>query len=141
VGILATTLLIVAQTDADKSAKEELARLKGEWRLVSSEANGRKASRDEMKKVTLRVVGTTLTVNQGDKSSDYAVTLRADKTPKQIDLVPGEGPDKDKTLPGIYLLDGDHLKLCLSKAGKGRPKEFTAESGSGRVLLVLKRVK
>jgi hypothetical protein len=49
---------------------------------------------------------------------------------------------KGKTiqLTGIYLLEGDTLKICASEAGQARPTEFTSPKGSRLTLFVLKRV-
>jgi uncharacterized protein (TIGR03067 family) len=139
--ILATSLLLGADAPKNDRTREELDKLKGTWGLVSSETDGNKASADEIKKIKLVFAGATLTVRQGDKSAESDVVLRPDKKPKQIDLIPGDGPDKAKTVPGIYELDDDNLKLCLSKPGKQRPAEFGTKADSGRVLIVLKRGK
>ena len=40
---------------------------------------------------------------------------------------------------GIYLLDGDNLKICFS--GSKRPTEFVTKPKSGTALIVLKRLK
>ena len=46
-----------------------------------------------------------------------------------------------KTWLGIYLLEGDGLKICdnADDPGKGRPAAFATEPGSGRVLVNFKR--
>jgi len=45
--------------------------------------------------------------------------------------------DGDHVVPGIYKLEGDTLTICTDE--DGRPTEFTANAGSGRQLMVLKR--
>jgi uncharacterized protein (TIGR03067 family) len=63
------------------------------------------------------------------------------KSPKTIDIVTLGGARK--TALGLYQLDGDTLKLCLSldpaKVSE-RPKEFGSREGESRVVVTLKRV-
>ena len=52
------------------------------------------------------------------------------------------GRDDGKTAKGIYELDGDTLKWCTASPGKGeRPTGFTADAGSERLFVTLKREK
>jgi hypothetical protein len=52
-----------------------------------------------------------------------------------------EGPEKGNTSLGIYELQGDDLKLCLTITAKDRPTEFAAKPKSGHGFEVLKREK
>jgi len=63
------------------------------------------------------------------------------KKPKTIDYTVTDGPEKGKTVLGIYELDGDTVKFCFSAPDKERPSEFTAKEGSGRTLSLWKRNK
>jgi len=45
-----------------------------------------------------------------------------------------------RTLKGIYTLDGDTLKICLTEKGD-RPKEFKLDADSKAALMTLKRDK
>jgi uncharacterized protein (TIGR03067 family) len=63
-------------------------------------------------------------------------TLDPAKKPKQIDLVIAEG----RAVKGIYLLDGDTLKLCVEKEpGGGRPARFGPTAGTTHFFLLLKK--
>ena len=57
------------------------------------------------------------------------------RTRKQIDTTTDgrEGIEK-----GIYALEGETLKLCLSTRGGARPKEFATRNGTDLMLIVLK---
>jgi uncharacterized protein (TIGR03067 family) len=61
--------------------------------------------------------------------------LDPDRTPKEITLTPKPGV----TWPGIYLLEGDSLKLCLNQGGPDRPAKFTGLGGRTFYLYVLER--
>ncbi len=56
-----------------------------------------------------------------------------------MDATHAEGRRKGQTYLGIYLLEGDTLKWCVSTPGNERPTEF-ATKGSN-FLLVMKRQK
>src|SRR5262249_24554123 len=69
----------------------------------------------------------------------YTHQLDASKDPKQIDItvtrVKGETVG---VMKGIYVLDGDELRLCLGEIGKDRPTAFPEKRKPGE-LLVLQR--
>ncbi|MBI2805482.1 MAG: TIGR03067 domain-containing protein [Planctomycetes bacterium] len=58
--------------------------------------------------------------------------------PKGIDLVL-DLQGKPQIYRGIYEIAGDTLKLCVSLPEKDRPTEFSANAGTKRVLLTLRR--
>jgi uncharacterized protein (TIGR03067 family) len=63
----------------------------------------------------------------------FVYRLDAGKTPKQIDI----GVAKDSVhIKGIYLLDGDELRLCLAQPGKARPAVFPEKPAPGEVLIL-----
>ena len=57
--------------------------------------------------------------------------------PSEIDSTT-EG--RDGTEKGIYAVEGDTLKLCLSTQGGKRPTEFATKTGTDELLIVLRRV-
>ena len=76
---------------------------------------------------------------------DHLLDPEAD--PKRITLGRGWG-GKGFRYPGIYELDGDGLRLCLTlkdwyshAAPRVRPDKFEAPKGSGRTLVTFERVK
>jgi uncharacterized protein (TIGR03067 family) len=58
-----------------------------------------------------------------------------------MDITFATGPDKGKTVYGIYRFEGDKLRVCLALPGKPRPAKFEASAGSGLVLEVLEPIK
>lgn len=126
---------------------QEAVDLEGRWKVVALESDGRKATEAELD--AMKDGGW---VFQGTKVSFEdlrapAVTssfkLDPSKEPKRIDLIGLDGPQKDKTMEGIYKLEDGRLTICvrdLASAGKGRPTGFATEAGSGLGLIVLERV-
>lgn len=139
------TIGLVSSTGAqDEASKKDLDDLQGTWRLVSREKDGKADTSEAIKDV--------LMANSGDKFSFKGAasgagalkgTFKVDATkkPRAMDRMPTDGPQKGKTLLGIYLLEGDTLKICVSIAGKERPSEFATAPKSGLVLSVFKREK
>ena len=78
--------------------------------------------------------------DEAEWEADY-YTLSPEKTPKEIDLYTDFYTRDKKHYPGIYAIEGDTLKICFDKAGKGRPAKFkTGPARPGEMLLVLKRI-
>jgi uncharacterized protein (TIGR03067 family) len=67
----------------------------------------------------------------------YAHRLDASKNPKQIDIMVTrvKGPLVG-VIKGIYVLDGDELRLCLGEMDKVRPAAFPAKPAPGEVLIL-----
>ena len=128
-----------AETDA---ATNDLARLQGEWSLVSGVADGQpmpEEMRKQMKRVCKGDEATTLMGAQVFLKAK--ITIDPSKKPRTIDYQMTEGFTKGKTQLGIYELDGDTFKSCFGSPGAERPTDFTSKPGDGRTLTVWKREK
>lgn len=131
--------LIAANAPSDQ-VKKDMARLEGEWSMVSGQING-KAMPDAFLKGSKRVAKdgiTTVTIG-GMPFMKAKFTIDPSKKPKTMDYLMLEGFTKGKKQLGIYELDGDTVKFCFASPGKDRPKDFTAKEGSGQTLSVWKK--
>jgi uncharacterized protein (TIGR03067 family) len=141
VAVVALAGLVGAEPPSD-AVKKELARLEGEWVMVSGERDGQ-ALPEEYVKTATRVakdgVSTVTIAGMVVMKSKY--TIDPTKKPKAIDFEATEGEAQGKKIQGIYELDGDTLKFCLAASDKDRPTDFTAKEGSGRTASVWKRAK
>src|SRR5262245_22538667 len=103
--------LLVAADAKDDAVKKEKARLTGAWDIVSVEQEGRKVARPEgtTMKMVFQDDKFVMQSIAGDKKESKEATYAIDPTqkPATIDIVPGEGPDKGKTVAGIYVIDKD----------------------------------
>ncbi len=136
-------LVALLGTDTGKEeTRKEMARLDGEWTMVSGEIDGQLLP-DELRKTAKRVArdGETTVTMGGRVFMKAQFTVDPTKKPKTIDYTFTEGPTKGKTQLGIYELDGDTVKFCFASPGKDRPTDFTTKEGSGRTLSVWKRGK
>jgi RNA polymerase sigma factor (sigma-70 family) len=127
------------ETKADKPRDDRQA-IQGTWQVVSMEMNGKKdpegAEFDMIRQLKMTFTREKQVIQLAGREKDYAYKLDPTQKPKALDL---EG---DVSVPAVYTLDGDTLKICLPNAGKGggdRPSEVATSEGDGRLLVVLKR--
>jgi uncharacterized protein (TIGR03067 family) len=86
--------------------------------------------------------GNRLTLLAGERVRRRAIiTLEPLRKVRAINTWDQDGPYTDQTVPGIYELEGDTLKLCFARPDDERPKEFTSKSGTGFLFCVYKRQK
>jgi uncharacterized protein (TIGR03067 family) len=134
VALFAAALLPSGASDARAAdAAEDQKNLQGKWNVESFDFNGQpvEALKGAVREFTDDKY--TLTPVSGDVFTGI-VKLDPGKTPKQIDL-----ELNDRTLKGIYEIDGDTLKLSYRLEGDERPTEFVSKPDSGVVLVVHKR--
>lgn len=131
-GILAAGVAMVARLPAEGG--EHPGSLKGTWSLVSGEKAGRAAPEKDARRLTVVITADTLTFTRGDHSESLKLSIDPSTSPKHIDLTAPDGAVR----PGIYQLDGDTLKLCLSRTAE-RPKDFATTEGTRTALMVLRR--
>ena len=113
-----------------KKTKEAVRKLQGTWKVVSAEANGKDLPTKQAF-TSISVEGYTAYLqNEGQSLAFGLAVLNPDKAPTMLDLV-----GAFKTLPSLYTLDGDKLKLALPALNKdgtfSRPADFdTTKAGS-----------
>jgi uncharacterized protein (TIGR03067 family) len=145
--VLATGLIFAdddkeKEKDKDKEAvKKEMAKFNGTWNYESMEVNGEKMYLDQFKTAKMVLKDGTFSMSQGDIT--YKGTFKVDPTkkPKEIDITFKEGPEKGKSISGIYELTEDTYKICHAMGGKDRPKEFVSKKGGNTAMAVMKKQK
>jgi RNA polymerase sigma factor (sigma-70 family) len=132
--------------------KDDKDLIRGVWRVTSVEMDGKESAEEARKLTPVRWVFSAdkLTLRaEGAPDDATAYKLDPSKNPKQIDIVgkesvpPGGVPSGEAppSKPGIYILDGDSLTICLPNTPEPgrRPIEFKTREGGGTVLLKFKR--
>ncbi len=137
--VLLAVLLTAAASRAaeDKKADKDEDKIVGAWVMVSGEKGGEKAPEKFVKsfRLTYAAGGKVTARAKENKEEEGTFKLDASKKPAQIDMAVG-----DKTLEGIYSLEGDNLKLCVAEAGS-RPTDFKSPEGSKTMIIILRREK
>jgi len=118
--------------------KSDLDTLQGSWNVVTLELDGSPMGAIPPD-ARIQVNGSRF-VSLG-MGAEYEGDLKLDDAaqPKQFDLKFTAGPEKGKTALGIYELDGDSWKMCLTTRGGKRPAAFATKAGSGHALQTLAR--
>ena len=124
----------------DEPAKNEQAKLQGEWVMVSGQRDGQSFPEDLRATFKRVAEGDETTVTMGGQLFLKAkFVLDPSKKPKAIDYSVTGGPYAGKTQLGIYEFEGDQIKFCFSTPGKDRPTDFTTKQNDGRTLSLWKR--
>jgi uncharacterized protein (TIGR03067 family) len=125
--------------------RKDYERLSGTFQLVSGVIDGKPVPEDIRKETKLVTDMNKFTVSAGGQAgTSGAGTFMIDptKSPKTVDSLQTTGPDKGKTLLGIYeIIDDNHKRACWAPAGRPRPTAFTSEPGSAHILQVWERIK
>jgi uncharacterized protein (TIGR03067 family) len=119
-----------------------LAELQGTWTLVAMETEGHEVPAEDFQGYNAVYEGNRLTLRVGEKVRRRGiVTVDPTRPVKAINTWDQDGPYEDQTVPGIYALEGDTLKVCFARPGQERPKEFTTKAGTAFLSCVYKRQK
>jgi uncharacterized protein (TIGR03067 family) len=114
--------------------KDDLAKLKGDWTLVYTEAEGKKRTPENFKEFRRMITGDTFLVtietDEGVHTVGGKFKLDPAKSPKTIDVEMTEGPAKGKSFKGIYKFEGDTQVICLAAPDKDRPTKFDSNEGT-----------
>ena len=140
---LLTVAAVLAAGPADDAADEqaEYARFAGTWAFESLEIDGKAVPPGVFKAARLTLKGNAFTQTGFGETARGTYKVDVRKTPRTIDITFGDGPQAGKTAQGVYELEGDTYKVCVSEVGRPRPTGLVSRPGSGHALEVLKRQK
>jgi uncharacterized protein (TIGR03067 family) len=117
--------------------KESLARLNGRWTADSAV----KAGEDVHKSINMALRNGKYVAAFGGDVDEGTYKIDDSENPKTITFVVTKGPDKDKTIQGIYELEKGSLRICCDLSGKTRPAKFESKSGTESFLASYKRAR
>jgi uncharacterized protein (TIGR03067 family) len=121
-------------------ARKEEPKVDGTWQASSGELAGKELPNSffAVLKLTLKNGEYSAQAESLDRGTiGYDVTAK----PKRMEIKGVEGPNKGKTIPAIYELSGDELKICYDLSGKSYPTEFKTRPGTRLFLVVYHRKK
>jgi uncharacterized protein (TIGR03067 family) len=108
-------------------------KLDGTWKPVSGELGGKAFPEPALKAISLTISNANYDVvvlePQGAQHDRGTVKYLNKLTPKGMDVIGTNGPNQGKTLPAIYEIDGDTLRVCYNLNGTNRPTDFKTSAG------------
>ena len=117
-------LFLAADAPKDDAAKKELEKLQGTWTVVS--VRERNEVVDNPKDMKITISANEMAFHFGGKPIKNALNIDPTKKLKEINLTPPSARKGDPEQPGIYEMDGDTLKICLSGYGVTETRENKA---------------
>jgi len=141
--IVIVILLLVAAGEPRDEGQEDRRKLQGTWMARSIEFHGRQELGDAVKSIQMAIAGNKMRVRGAapDLGKYANVTFKLDSSaaPRAIDIIIADGDEKGTVIKGIYELEEDGWRLCVSLLGNGRPAEFKSTADSQNVLAVFQR--
>jgi uncharacterized protein (TIGR03067 family) len=143
ISLLITLAAVGLRAGQSAQVKNDVNALQGTWLVEALEYNGNDIT--DKFKLSFVIKGDALIV-EGDANviKDYGrLTFKLDSAtlPKTIDLKVTVGKQLDFSMEGIYELNDDQLKICVTVFGVGRPSDFQCSEGGDITLVTLKRKK
>ncbi len=124
---------VPAEAPANAKPPKDEDAIQGTWKLVRLDQVNHEPTKDDKAAWEAGVIKAVITADKivyPDKS-EATYKLDPTATPKRIDVtVKDDG--KTVTVPGIYSLDGDELRLCIGRAGDAKPPASFDITKAGR---------
>jgi uncharacterized protein (TIGR03067 family) len=122
--------LVPARTIRELAAKRDLKRLQGDWVLASLEEDGKAATEARRREFKVWVAANGRYVFQaGSEICTGYYQLDPTQTPRALDIILEDGPDKGKVQLAIYDFDGEQRKIAVAEPGRPRPQGFAPAAG------------
>jgi uncharacterized protein (TIGR03067 family) len=115
--------------------------LHGIWEMVRAESGGEPSTDLLALRVELHLTSTTYHVHFAGELADQGTYTRSTDSPHATLILLGtKGPNADRTIPCIYQLVGDRLRVCYGLDGT-TPTAFASPAGSPHYLATYRRKK
>ena len=135
---MSARLGVVCAGDASADGKA----LQGSWVPTKAELGGTAMPEAVVQKIVLKIHNSDYEVTvEGEGKDSGTVSLDVESNPKGMKITGVKGPNAGKTLPAIYELQGDTLRVCYDLSGAQRPKEFKTAKGTQLYLVTYSRKK
>ncbi len=137
-------IVLVVATGLDSCrVQEEKQNLEGTWKVLAAESRGEIVPRKEIEDMEVIFTPGSIQVREkGEVQERFTYKLDPTTSPRTIDFTFTHGKKKGRTDRGIYLLDGNNLKICMQENPEApRPVEFMTRPNTEVSLIVLRRFK
>jgi len=131
-------VLLTACAPGDQA---DLNALQGNWKPVSAELAGQPMADTVLNSLSLRLYRGRYEAFVGSTPDRGAYSLDPTSRPRGMTVTGTDGPNKGKTFPCIYELQGDTLRICYDLSGTKRPTDFKTLAGTKLYLATYARKK
>lgn len=112
----------------------------GTWQAVAFVRDGKPTPDEVVLSITRTVEGDHIVWKRAGKAfAGTSFKLDPSTDPKTIDVIPDGGQNRDRTVLGIYKIEGETLTICMADPDRPRPKTFAAEVGDKQTLMTFKK--
>jgi uncharacterized protein (TIGR03067 family) len=139
--ILTAALALATAAGQSTRQTDDLHLLSGTFVIVRFERDGTPTPEAELKTMRIEQQGRRWRFFLGDDVTEGTDSVDPLARPRAIDSLYNNGPWQGQVSLGIYDAAGDTVRYCHAEPGKPRPTDFSTAPGSGRTLMVLKRVR
>ncbi len=115
--------------------------LEGVWMPVEAELGGQSMPEAVLKTISLKLHDGKYEVFVAGEPDRGTYTIDPSTKPKSMRITGTDGPNKGKTFPAIYELEGERLRICYDLSGKQRPADFSTAAGTRLYLVTYDRRK
>ena len=113
--------------------------LRGDWIPVNAELGGQPMADEVLKSISMKLGDGTYEVLAAGKPDKGTYEIEPAAKPKGMVIRGTEGPNKGRTIPAIYEVNGKTLRICYDLSGAQRPKEFKSVAGTRLYLVTYQR--
>ncbi len=120
VPILSAALAFAADRPDDAKS------IRGAWTPSKAELGGKPVADAVLKMIKLKLDNGKYVASVAGESDIGTYTLDVASKPKGMTVNGTEGPNKGKSFPAIYELDGDSLRICYDLSGAAHQQNSRA---------------
>src|SRR5438132_14272512 len=133
--------LVATMSAQDDAAKNDLKLLQGTWVMAGLEVNGMDVPATKLEGTVLTIKDDRYIVKIKDKVINEAIIeIDPGKNPKELNMTPQEGSNKDKLHKAIYKIEGDTFKMARGlNPDQDRPNQFATWPGTNYFVVTWKR--
>jgi uncharacterized protein (TIGR03067 family) len=139
----AVVALLAADWPREDGLARDMDKLQGTWTIRVVETSGKIVEGDRSPNAPgeLMLNGNHYTLKLGELTNTGTFRLDPERSPKTVDVIPSEGPDKGRTFPGIYYIEAGIMRSCFNVGGGKRPTSFTTKDQPGWVVVEQRRIR
>ena len=133
--------ILLATQNSSAAEPPDAKMMEGTWLPLKAELGGQPMPDNVLKSITLKLGDGKYAVTVGAAPDNGTYSIDPKTNPKSMSVTGTEGPNKGRTFPAIYELEGDTLRICYDLSGQKRPAEFKSIAGTKLYLVTYRRQK